>query len=123
MSKKVLSFFISGGIGALSNIVILILCTDFFHLWYLLSSMIAFGISTMISFILQKRITFKDFANEGVYNKFFIFTLIALFNLAINTTFVYLFTDIMDIYYVISQVFSSLIIAGWSFFIYRRIFV
>lgn len=43
-------------------------------------------------------------------------------NLVANTSFLYLFTDIFGVHYLISQVIASILVAMWSFFIYRIMF-
>jgi putative flippase GtrA len=122
MVNRAFNFLLSGGIGAVTNILVLVLLTLVFNIWYLFSSVFAFLVSTAVSFLLQKNLTFKYHDNDLVFRKSIYYLLIAIFNLGINTALVFLFTDYLGVYYIFSQIISSCMIATWSFFIYRHIF-
>jgi len=117
----VMRYLSSGGIGAVINLSILYFLTDVVGIYYILSSIIAFLISLVVSYTLQRKWTFKHKNISYTHEKFIIFTIIAIINLGANTILLYTFTDIVGIHYIISQIFSMGIIAIWSYFLYKII--
>ncbi|MFA6416214.1 MAG: GtrA family protein [Candidatus Paceibacterota bacterium] len=112
-------YVFSGFLGAGTNIFILYLLTDKFGLWYLLSGIISFVCSVFVSFVLHKELTFNDKVRHKINKKFILFFLVATINLLINTTMLYLLTDVFGIFYLLSQVVASVLIATWSYFLYH----
>lgn len=58
--KTGVKYIFAGGTAALVNLFFLFVLTDIFGLWYLISSLVAFIISLLTSFFLQKFWTFRD---------------------------------------------------------------
>ncbi len=119
---RITRFLIAGGIGAFTSVFFLFVLTHYLHLWYILSSIVAFVIATTVSFLLQKFWTFKNGDKSQVNNQVFYFVLLAVINLPLNTWLVYLFTEYARFYYLLSQVVASVIVAVWSFVVYKKIF-
>lgn len=115
-------YLFSGGTAAMVNLGLLYLLTDIMGLYYLLSGILAFSCGVIVSFIMQKSWTFQDRSTEETYKKFVLYVVIAIINLAVNTSLLFLFTDIFNLYYMISQFLASGIVAVWSYFIYRKMF-
>ena len=121
INNKIIRYVFSGGMGAVTNIGILFLLTEVLNINYLISGIISFSCSVFISFIFQKKVTFNDQTYEGLKKKFIIFAIIAIINLTINTFFLYSFTEYLGLHYLASQIISGVIIAIWSFFLYKVI--
>lgn len=115
-------YIISGGTGAVTNLTLLYLLTDVLALHYILSGVIAFLCAVIVSFILQKNWTFEDTSTHATHKKFITFVVVGAVNLIVNTTLLYVFTDIVGTHYLLSQVFASGIIAIWSYFAYKVVF-
>jgi len=109
-----LKFFIAGGFCGLLDLLLLYFFTDIFGLWYLHSGILSFIIVSVISFLLNKKITFRD-KNENYKSQYLRYVFIILIGMIINNSFLYVFTDILGIWYVISRVFSSLIALIWNY--------
>lgn len=116
---KIGRYLVSGGTAAAVDLVLLFVFTHFFHIWYILSAILAFICAFFVSFFLQKFWTFRDSSKEGAHKQMVVYFIVSSTNLAINTFFVYLFTDIFNFHYIISQIIASALIAIESFFIYR----
>ena len=64
---RFLRFLISGGTAAVVDLLFLYVLTDGIHMWYLLSSVLAFLAAFSVSFTLQKRWTFRDRSNDRLH--------------------------------------------------------
>lgn len=113
-------FFISGITTALVQLSVLFLLTDILEIYYITSSILAFLVALLTSFNLQKRWTFKNSSSDQG-KQFIVYSVTAIVNLILNTALMYLFVDIFNIWYILSQVIVFGIIAVESFLIYRFI--
>lgn len=106
--KKVMNeffkFAIVGGIGTLINLAILYLLTEEAGFHYLLSAVISFLFAMTSNFILNKIWTFKENMHFDIRKKYIQFSFVSVFALLVNLIFLYIFTDIFGIYYIISQI-------------------
>jgi putative flippase GtrA len=120
--RKVTKFLISGGTAAFVDLVILYFLTDILGWWYLLSAVIAFLVAFGVSFNLQKRWTFRDYSDDRFFRQLVLYLSFSLFvNLILNTFLLYLFVDFLGVWYLLSQVIVSLLIAVLSFFVYGKL--
>ncbi len=117
---KVAKFIIVGGTSAITAITILFLLTHFLHVWYLLSSGIAFLFAFFVSFLLQKFWTFGDRGMETITKQLFSYSVIILCNLTLNTTALYLLVEYAHLHYVVAQIIVGGIISIMSYFFYER---
>jgi dolichol-phosphate mannosyltransferase len=97
-------FGIVGGIGTLINITILYLLTEKVRVYYLISAIISFFVAMSSNFILNKIWTFKENVKLEIGKKYLQFGLVSISALLVNLFFLYIFTDILGIYYIISQI-------------------
>ena len=118
--KKIIRFLFSGGTAAAINLLGLFVFVHYAHLQYLVGSILAFLIALVASFALQKFWTFRDATRSGMHFQFARFAGVAVGNLIVNTALMYLFVSILGIWYLLAQVYSSLLIAAFSYFIYSR---
>jgi glycosyltransferase involved in cell wall biosynthesis/putative flippase GtrA len=121
-SDQIFKYVFSGVISTSVNLSILYILTDLLSVWYIISGVSAFLLSLVVSFSLQKKFTFGNYSSNGVKVKFLLFSIVAIFNLCANTAFLYIFTEIVGIYYMLSQVLAAAIISFWSFLFYRKLF-
>ena len=123
MSKyfKIIRYIFAGGLATGSNLLILFICVHYFHLWYLSGTIIAFCGGIIISYILQKYFTFKDYSKEKIHKQFSIFFIFNIVMLGVNTLLIYLFVDIFGIWYMASQALSSLITAFINYYYFNII--
>jgi putative flippase GtrA len=118
--KKFVRFLVSGGIGAGVNIVFLYIFKELFSFWYLYASVLSFLVALIVSFLLQKFITFRDFSRHLLPRQTTVYALTALFNLGLNTGLMYVFVDICSMHYLLAQVVTMALIAIESYFIYQH---
>ncbi len=116
---RVSRFVIAGSLGTLANIIILYVFSSVFGLWYIAAGVLSFVLSSGMSFVLQKTWTFKDRSVERVHAKAIKYFAVAAVNLCINTLLLYVFVDYCHIYYLVSQIIASGLIAFESYCVYR----
>ena len=116
---QVLTFLVMGSIGAGTCILLTALLERFTALPPLLIVTIAFILATALSFVLQKFVTFRERRLSSAPGQFLAYFLFATLNLAINDLIVWgeLSAGLRSL--VIAQAVSSLLIAVYSFFVYR----
>lgn len=117
----IVRYLASGSTGAFVNIGTLYLLADVLGMWYLSASMIAFSAALMVSFTLQKFVTFRDSRLHLARKQFVFYVVFALINLGLNTLFVFLLTDKLGVYHIFSQIIVSIFIAVESFFVYKLV--
>ncbi len=118
---KVFRYVVAGGTAAAVNIGYLYLFTDIFGIWYIISSVFAYIIAFLVSFTLQKYWTFRDYSTDRMAKQSITYFIVGFINLALNTLLIYLFTDIVGLYYIVSQIIAGVLIACISFFVYKNI--
>lgn len=114
-------YLFAGGLAFATNLSLLFIFAHYLHLWYLTASTFAFIISVVVSFTVQKFITFRDKTTDRVHHQAAMYFGIALFNVTMNGLLMYSFVDLLHIPYMVAQVFSAGIIAVWSLAVYRYV--
>jgi dolichol-phosphate mannosyltransferase len=102
--KEFIKFGVVGGIGTLINIAILYLLTEKVGVYYLISAIFSFIVAMSSNFILNKIWTFKENVKLGIKKKYLQFGLVSVSALLVNLFFLYIFTEVLGIYYIISQI-------------------
>ena len=116
---KIGRYLLSGGIATATDLVLLYVGTEWLGMWYLLSSICAFGIAFCVSFILQKFWTFQDHGTENMRMQVGGYLGVAVTNLGINTLLVFIFVEQVALHYMVAQIIASVLIACESYFVYQ----
>lgn len=120
IKSRVVRYLFSGGTSAAVNLAITWFL-DMLGVQYLVVVTIAFTVSLFVSFSMQKFLTFNTGDNSGIRGQFLVYTLIGIVNLLVNDLIVYIQVALlhMDIL-VLDEAIASIIVAVYSFFIYRN---
>jgi putative flippase GtrA len=118
---RTLRFLIAGGTAAATDLGLLYVMTDLFHIWYLLSAVLAFGIAFGVSFTLQKFWTFNDRSVDGIHAQLGMYLTIALIGLGLNTLSMFALVDHFGLHYIAAQIIASAFIAVGNFFAYKHL--
>src|SRR5882724_3026893 len=86
---KVLRYLISGTVGAASNLLMLYVFVEFFHIYYLTASILSFLGSIGVGFTLQKFWTFRDSIVARAHVQLGLYAIVATINIGINTACMY----------------------------------
>lgn len=121
---RLVRFSIVGVIGAVINTGLLWLFTELLGIYYLYSSAIAIEIGIIIQFLLNDRWTFREKRTIGV--KQFIVRIIKSNmwrsgGLVINVAVLYLLTEYVRVYYLISNIFGILCAFLWNYILESRL--
>lgn len=118
---QIIRYIFAGGFATLSNLLVLFVCVNYFKLWYLSGAIISFCVAVIISYSLQKFFVFKDNGNENIHKQFLHFFIYQFIMLGVNTLLMYFFVDIINIWYLLAQVISALIIAFANYIYFNKI--
>lgn len=102
--KQFIKFSLVGIINTLINLAIFLLLTEIFEVYYILSAVFAFLVAVTNSFVLNKIWTFKENLRLELGKKYLRFGLVSVSALLVNLFFLYIFTEVFGIYYIISQI-------------------
>jgi len=119
LAAKLVRYLFSGGTAAVTDLVLLYVFTDICHIWYLVSSVLAFLVAFGVSFVLQKFFTFQDHGTEGMHRQAMIYFAVTSTNLVLNTGLIYLFVQYTGMNYIIAQIVTSILIAIESYLVYQ----
>jgi putative flippase GtrA len=105
-----------GGLAFLVDFGTLYLLTEFFHLHYLLSAGIAFLLGLITNYLLSIRWVFTARSVRSKKVEFLVFAVIGLIGLGLNELFLWIFTDLLGIYYLLSKILTTIMVYLWNFF-------
>ena len=109
-------YIIVGGFAFIIDYLLLHILTESFNLYYILSATISFIVGLIINYLLSIIWIFKTSKYNSRSLEFTIFSIIGLIGLGLNALLLYIATDILQIYYMISKIFVACIIMLWNFF-------
>ncbi len=112
---QIIRYLISGGIAFCVDTGILYVLTEWFDLYYLLSSAISFSIGLIITYFLSIIWVFDFRSKKDKRVEFLIFVIIGIVGLALTSLFMWIFTSKLDIYYLYSKIITTVIVFVWNF--------
>ncbi len=121
--RQVLRFICTGAVTVGLYYGILYTLTEFFQFWYLLSAIIAYIFNITGNFLLHKFWTFKNIETEKIRQQMFWYLFMWFILFLANTGLLYLFVDILHIWYLYAQMIITVVFSIISYFVTRRIFV
>jgi len=110
-----------GGFAFLVDFGTLFFLTEFFHIHYLVSAGIAFIFGLTINYFLSVLWVFSSRTMESRLLEFFLFALIGLIGLGLTELFLWILTDILLIYYLLSKIITTIVVYFWNFFVRKLI--
>ena len=121
VSHRIVRFLFSGGMAVLTNVGLLFLLVHVFGIYYLSSSIIAFTVAIFVSFTLQKFFTFNDRNRSKIRQQATFYFGFQIFNLGVNTLFMYIEVDLLHIQYIVAQMLIVIVMTIYNFFIYKHL--
>lgn len=115
----VVRFVISGGLAAASLFATLYVLTDVLGLWYVASAALAWLVSMLVSFALQRAWTFRTQGRARATRQLTQFMTLGVMNAAINAGLMYALVDRLGVHYLLAQFGLAFLIAAWNFVIMR----
>lgn len=120
-SVQLFKYFFVGGIAYSVDFSSLFILTDIVKVHYLISAAIAFTLGLITNYTLS---IFWVFSKRTVADKrleFIIFSIIGLVGLGLNEVIIWFFTETAHFHYLISKVFSTVVVFFWNFFVRKKI--
>lgn len=105
-----------GGLAFIVDFGTLYILTEYFNIYYLVSGGIAFIFGLIINYFLSVKWVFNNRVIENRLLEFFLFALIGLVGLGLNELFLWILTDILLIYYLLSKIITTVLVYLWNFF-------
>src|SRR5680860_211976 len=116
-----IKFFISGMITGSLDLILLFLFHGVFHWGVVLSTSLAFLVSFLCSFYLQKVWAFENKEHKKVPRQLVLFILNAFLSLNINGFAMHFLTSQVQIWYILAQLIVNAVLGTLNFFIYKFI--
>jgi len=104
-----------GGAAFVVDFVSLYAFTDIFGVYYLISAALAFIIGLMANYALSVNWVFNSRTLNNMWSEFTVFAIIGVIGLGLNELFIWLFTDYIGIYYLLSKIIAAALILSWNF--------
>ena len=119
---KIFRYLVSGGMATATNLFFLFIFANIVGIWYITSEIMAYIISYVVSFTMQKYWTFNDGSKDKIKSQAIIYTIVTTANLGLNALILYVLVQYGHLNHLIGQVIASAIIAVESYFIYKVLF-
>lgn len=115
-----IKFTIIGALGIFVNLSLLYILTDIVGIFYMLSGILAIFMSLTINFILNDTFSFKK-KSSSIPIRFVKYVSITSIGVIINLATLYILTQYMGIFYVLSSFIGILVAYAWNLMINRRV--
>jgi putative flippase GtrA len=103
-----------GGSTFVFDLFLLYLLIDYFNIYYVLATAMAFGVAVSINYFLSRRFVFKG-TLRSVHEGYGIFILIALVGLGTVTGLMILFVEVFHLHYLTARIIIAGIVGMWNY--------
>lgn len=120
--RTVIKFGIVGITGIFINMCLLYIFSEIFNIFYLISSFLAIELSIIHNFIWNDVWTFGNEKNpkiSTITNRFLSYHIVSTGGMLINISALIVFTELLGIYYLISNLLGIFIAFSWNFIMNR----
>lgn len=115
-----IKYFFASGIALFVDMSLLFILTEFCRIYYLISATISFLAGIAITYIFSKLYIFTKTSISNRAAEFTVFFIIGVIGLGLNNLFLYIFTDIFSIHYMLSKCFVIAITYLWNYFARKK---
>lgn len=122
MIKKIVNFGLVGIVATAIEYVLLIIFKEIFNIDVLIGSGIAFTISLLFNYYLSIKYVFVDKKDMSKAKEMSGFFVTAIIGLVINQLVMFLLTDVITLYYLVSKVIATAVVMVWNF-VSRHVFL
>jgi putative flippase GtrA len=122
ITKQFIYYFGVALVGYIADFSTLIILHDFFKVHYLIAAACGFVVGLIILYLLSSRYVFGKSKIQSKTNEFLLFTTIGLVGLVILSLFMWIFTDIFGLNYLISKIIATIFVYAWNFFARRSLY-
>lgn len=105
-----------GGFAFMVDAGGLYVLTEYAGMYYLLSATISFIAGLVVNYLLSTSWIFRKSKLANRWTEFVIYSAIGVVGLGMNALFLYVFTDWLHIYYMMSKIITAAMVMLWNFF-------
>ena len=116
-----IKYFFASGIALFADMSILFILTEYAHLYYLVSATISFLTGIAITYICSKLYIFTKTSIKNKAAEFTVFLVIGIIGLILNNIFLYIFTEYLGLYYMLSKCLVIAITYSWNYFARKKL--
>jgi putative flippase GtrA len=120
-SVQLFKYFFVGGIAYTVDFGSLFILTDLVKVHYLISAAIAFTLGLITNYSLSIVWVFSKRTLSNRRLEFIVFSIIGLVGLGMNEVIIWFFTEWIHFHYLISKIFSTVVVFFWNFFARKKI--
>ena len=111
-----------GGAAFLFDFGTLYTLTEYVHFHYLVSSVFAFIIGLNVNYFLAKFLVFKESKIKNIKKEYLLVVVISLSALVINQFSLFVLTEKIGMYYLLSKIITTVFLLFYNFII-RKVFI
>ncbi|MBQ6630121.1 MAG: GtrA family protein [Methanobrevibacter sp.] len=111
-----------GGTAFVVDFFFLYFFSDICGIYYLISGILSFIISVLVNYLMSIKWVFNQDDIENRIMEFNLFLIISTIGLIFTEILLYVFTDIIGLYYLISKILAAIIVLFWNFIARRVMF-
>jgi putative flippase GtrA len=115
-----IKYFFASGIALFADMAVLYILTEYAHLYYLVSATISFLVGIAITYICSKLYIFTKTSIKNKTIEFTVFLVIGIIGLVLNNVFLYVFTEYLGLYYMLSKCLVIIITYLWNYFARKK---
>lgn len=120
--KQLLKFGVVGVIAFVIDYLVLFICTEFLGIYYLISSLISFSVSTVFNYIASVRWVFDVNQERRRRKNFVLFIVFSIVGLGLNQLIMWFGVDVLHIYYMLVKIGATAIVMVFNF-VTRKMFL
>ncbi|WP_370760102.1 GtrA family protein [Faecalibacillus intestinalis] len=120
--NQLLKFGLVGGIAFLIDYGLLFICTEWFGIYYFISSIISFSVSVIFNYIASVLWVFEVDQEKSKTKNFIIFITLSIVGLGINQIIMYYGVEVLNLYYMLIKLIATFIVMVFNF-ITRKMFL
>jgi dolichol-phosphate mannosyltransferase len=120
--RNILRFALVGATGALLNLAIIYTLTNYIHMWYMISAIVAIECSILWNFYFNTKMTFNYRFSNGseIFSAVFRYHLLSCASMIINLMALFAFTEFLKIYFMFSEILAIMLVFGINYFVSVR---
>ncbi len=111
-----------GGTAFVVDFFFLYFFSDICGIYYLISAVFSFIISVLVNYFMSTKWVFNQNNIQNKVLEFNLFIIISTIGLGFTEILLFVFTDIIGMYYLISKIISAIIVLFWNFLARRVMF-
>lgn len=120
--NQLIKFGLVGGIAFLIDYGLLFICTEWFGIYYFISSIISFSVSVIFNYIASVLWVFDVDQEKSKTKNFIIFIALSIVGLGINQIIMWYGVEVLKLYYMLIKLIATFIVMVFNF-ITRKMFL